>query len=394
MRLSGAIRSQFGGSSLHLGIIRFKYSPFGGAEKIIERTVNELSKSRDVDGITIFSREWPDSLACRDKSFVKFVQVPASGFTRFSKLKSFDSNVQQLLSKYSHLNVIQAHDRVLGCDIFRAGDGVHRAWLDRLQSSMGFWRGLTLGHDPFHKWICSQEKLIAKDARITIVANSPLTFREVKDYLDVPSDRIRLIPNSIDVALWQSKMGGALKPRNARAKFGLRPDHPCVVFIGSGFSRKGVDPLIRAISLWPSAQLLVVGYDKDSDSYARLAEKIAPGRVFFAGPLTPVFDALSAGDVFALPSLYDSFSNATLEALAAGLPVVVTEDTGMAGYISKAGGGILATRQPGNLAAKLEEAYVKRHSLSQQALELVKNFDHSKIIPLWVSLYLEKLGTL
>jgi UDP-glucose:(heptosyl)LPS alpha-1,3-glucosyltransferase len=100
---------------------------------------------------------------------------------------------------------------------------------------------------------------------------------------------------------------------------------PVVLFVGSGFERKGLAHLLRAMALaGGKARLWVIGKG-DKGPYLRLAEKLGlSSRVTFWGPHQDVRSFYAAADLFAFPTLYDPFPTAAMEALAAGLPVITT----------------------------------------------------------------------
>jgi UDP-glucose:(heptosyl)LPS alpha-1,3-glucosyltransferase len=97
------------------------------------------------------------------------------------------------------------------------------------------------------------------------------------------------------------------------------------LFVGSGFERKGVPLLHR---LWPHlpahAHLVVVGRDRHLGRY----RDVAAPRIHFAGPQTDMAPWYGLADAFVLPTLYDPFPNAALEAAASGLPVLTSTKCG------------------------------------------------------------------
>jgi UDP-glucose:(heptosyl)LPS alpha-1,3-glucosyltransferase len=113
----------------------------------------------------------------------------------------------------------------------------------------------------------------------------------------------------------------------AREQYGFGPDDVVVLFVGHEFDRKGLPVLVDAVAQAPhQVRLLVVGGTQDlvdgAKDHARTAG--CDDRVHFAGRLADPTSAFHAADVFALPSAYESFGLVVLEALAVGLPVVVT----------------------------------------------------------------------
>ncbi|MCJ7839256.1 MAG: glycosyltransferase family 4 protein, partial [Burkholderiales bacterium] len=103
------------------------------------------------------------------------------------------------------------------------------------------------------------------------------------------------------------------------------------LFVGSGFRRKGLPQLLRAMTGVRGAQLVVVGADKELAHLRRSAEETKlSGRVHFAGGQDDVKPWYGMADCFVLPTLYDPFPNAALEAMACGLPLITSLQCGAA----------------------------------------------------------------
>jgi UDP-glucose:(heptosyl)LPS alpha-1,3-glucosyltransferase len=127
--------------------------------------------------------------------------------------------------------------------------------------------------------------------------------------------------------------------------------------VGSGYARKGVPIALRALARLPErARLIVVGRDKDAARYEGLARRAGVReRVVFAGPQEDPRPFLGAADAFVLPTLYDPLSNAVLEALACGLPVVTSRRCGAGELVVAHGAGwICDAGDTAALAAHLE----------------------------------------
>jgi UDP-glucose:(heptosyl)LPS alpha-1,3-glucosyltransferase len=99
-------------------------------------------------------------------------------------------------------------------------------------------------------------------------------------------------------------------------------------FVGGDWPRKGLEHAISAVAAASPWNLLVVGKG-DQAAYRRLAEDAGAGqRVHFLGTSTDTSAQFSAADAFVLPTSYETFSLATYEAAASGLPLLVTEVSG------------------------------------------------------------------
>jgi UDP-glucose:(heptosyl)LPS alpha-1,3-glucosyltransferase len=109
------------------------------------------------------------------------------------------------------------------------------------------------------------------------------------------------------------------------------------VYVGSGFERKGVPALLEALAkaAVQDAYLFVVGTDKHLNRYAKQAARLGIGKqVIFTGGVKDARPYYAASDAFILPTRYEPLSNAVLEALACGLPSIVSTQCGAAELVT------------------------------------------------------------
>jgi UDP-glucose:(heptosyl)LPS alpha-1,3-glucosyltransferase len=143
--------------------------------------------------------------------------------------------------------------------------------------------------------------------------------------------------------------------KNLRKALGIPEDAKVVLFVGTGFRRKGLGRILR---LWerqelPGVRLLVVGNDSRLARYRRRWNQ--NGSVIFAGPQKQVENYYACADLLVLPAVQEAFGNVVLEAMASGLPVVASAEVGamndMSGPLSE---GIVADPDdPVELKAKI-----------------------------------------
>lgn len=114
--------------------------------------------------------------------------------------------------------------------------------------------------------------------------------------------------------------------RAARLQLGLPPDDHCLLFVGNDYRKKGLGTLLQAMRALPADVVLaVVGNPAQIPVFARQADAEGVGtRVFFLGTLRDVAPAYRAADCLVHPTLEDTFAMVVLEAMAHGLPVVVS----------------------------------------------------------------------
>ena len=366
---------------MKIAIIRRKFNPFGGAEQFILRAIQGL-KSKKID-ITIIAESW--SQTAKSLNNFNVIQASTSGNTRTAKFNSFSKSVQQIL-KSQEFDLTQSHERLLGVDIYRLGDGVHASWIKRYAGESSWLRKIWLKIDPYHRAVIRTEKTMAADESLTFVANSSLVEREIKDWYQVPEHRVALIENGIDTQQFQPASN--LEKRTNKINLGLNPDLPVVVFVGSGFARKGAWHLVSAINLLPKFQLLVIGHDKKLPALKKHVRNLKQhSHIHILGPQHNVKTYLASADIFCLPSSYDSFPNAALEALCCGLPIVITEAVGLADVVREENAGAICKREAKSIAMAIEHCWENLNVYSEHALNLSKRYDISIANQKWLELY-------
>lgn len=311
---------------MKIGLVRRGFSPTGGAESYLRRFVVAL-RAAGHDAALFSSPEWPADARPAD---VEFVPVHGRSPRAFS-------DALAALRPCERCDVLFSLERVAHCDCYRAGDGVHRVWLEqRAQLDRSPWQKLAGGlraRNPKHAQLLRLERaLFAPDgsgAR-AVIANSRMVADEIVKNFRYPADRVRVIYNGLPDDFFVPTPA-SLRERT-RQELALDARDYAVLFAGSGWERKGLRFAVEAVArLDPKHRgvLLIAGSGKRQ---ALPAVAHDPGRVRFLGavPGERMRALYAAADVFLLPTLYDPFSNACLEAFASGLPVVTTWQNGFA----------------------------------------------------------------
>lgn len=180
-----------------------------------------------------------------------------------------------------------------------------------------------------------------------VIASSTVMARWF-ERLGVRRERLVIIPNGVNVERFTPARDEAEK-RELRVRLGLPLEGRVAIFVGNIVPRKGVHLLLHAwlkvINAVPGAHLVLVGgFDRPTfmtrermDELGRYQEEIkslaaspeARGSVIFAGETSRVEDWLRAADLFVFASEQEGMPNAVLEAMACGLPAIITEFQGM-----------------------------------------------------------------
>lgn len=177
-----------------------------------------------------------------------------------------------------------------------------------------------------------------------IIAPSRRVREDLERLYGVPPHKVSVVPHGVDLGAFSPVTRGARRAA-ARAAFGLADTDIVVVFVGGAYRLKGLPWLLEALRRMPDRRLklLAVGVSEHVDLRAERARGLSE-RLVLTGPISDVIGAYAAGDIFVSPTLYDGFSLATLEAMACGLPVVVSRRAGVADLLTDGVEGFLLER--------------------------------------------------
>lgn len=338
---------------MKLALIRRQFSATGGAELYLQRLMAALVA--DGHDVHLFAESWSGAPAR-----VTLHPVAVAG-SRAGRPVRFAHAVRDALAPL-HFDCVFSLERTLKQEVYRAGDGVHRVWLERRRQFAPWWKRPFIGLGAFHRNMLELEARTFDPTNTRrIIVNSQMVRREILQHFRFPEDRIHLVRNGVDVKRFQ---GGSRA--GTRARFGVNEADFLLLFVGSGWERKGLRYVLGAVAAlqlllinrtmeevlrqtletarrmlsgtagalpmelpvrYKQAKLLVVGKGRSLDP-------ISPN-VIFAGAMTDVENAYAAADLFVFPPVYEPSSNVVLEALAAGLPVITSIHNGAAEFIEE-----------------------------------------------------------
>ncbi|MFN2623886.1 MAG: glycosyltransferase family 4 protein [Chthoniobacterales bacterium] len=290
------------GSDLTIGFVRRGYSS-GGAEAYLKRLAAGVAATGR--GVVLFTAgDWPSE----EWSFGPIVQLKAKSAIAFA----------DELEKISRekCDVLMSLERVWRCDVYRAGDGVHRGWLRRRAEIGGRLQRFSRFFNRKHSAALDLEESLFGNRRARrVIANSRMVQDEIASFHGYPADRIDVVYNGVPLELFRD--GGERAPTH---------DEIAVLFAGSGWERKGLQFAIDAVETQKGKmKLLVAGRGETG--------KFSSSRTEFLGIVRDMPALYRSADIFLLPTIYDPFSNACLEALASGLPVITTKGNGFSEII-------------------------------------------------------------
>ena len=316
---------------MRVALIRQKYNPFGGAERFVTKALDALSNNQSIE-LFLITRQWKSSDPQQSASF-KVVECNPFSVGRTWRDWSFAKAVRKVVGQ-ENFDLVQSHERIDACDIYRAGDGVHQVWLEHKGRASGFWGRLGDAINPYHRYVLAAEKRLFRSSRLkAVICNSRMVQQEIHSRFGLPLEKLPVIYSAVDADKFYP--GLSEHRQSIRQQYGIPERAMVSLFVGSGFARKGVGPLISALKQLPEhAWCLIVGKDKQQARFHALAKRLGVAeRVVFAGGQIDVGPFYGAADVFVLPTLYNAFPNAALEAFACGLPVITSPGSGAAEFV-------------------------------------------------------------
>ncbi|MHB8069759.1 MAG: glycosyltransferase family 4 protein [Desulfobaccales bacterium] len=321
---------------MKIALLRQRVSAPGGAEATLINLAQGLTAAGHE--VAVYGTE-PEVDARRLLGpSVQYMRVPVWG-GKTGRVLTYALNVRRLL-RLAPDQVVFSLERVLSAQVYRAGDGCHREWLRRRRLYLSPAGRLAQQLSLFHRVLLGLEKRLFTDPHLLrVIANSRQVQGEIIEHYGLAPEKIRVIYNGLDHRRFRP-----LDEKEAaawRTRMGLAADARVVLFVGSGFARKGLAYLLEAFAALqdPQSQLWVVGKGPIR-RYQQMAERLGLGaNVKFWGPQADTTPFYQAATVLALPTIYDPCSNVVLEALGCGCPVVTTAANGAGEFITPGANG-------------------------------------------------------
>jgi UDP-glucose:(heptosyl)LPS alpha-1,3-glucosyltransferase len=340
-----------------VAFLRRRFSPTGGAEHYLLRLASGLA-ARGHE-IVLYCEDWSP----RENPFHAVRKVESNDPV------SFAQRVMTLPLADRH-DIVFSLERTPGCDLYRAGDGVHADWL-AFRHSFSPVRGRlrTWLRDKNRKLCALEAKLFAPGGVRRVICNSHFVAGQIVKRFGFDLGRIDVIYNGVPC----HQFSGGDRALGRRA-LNLGAKDYVILLVGAGKERKGHDLAWQAMR--------------------RIRNKEAKLVIVDSPPPVAMPHVYAAADVFLLPTLYDPFANVTLEALAAGLPVITSAQNGAAEIMQDGLNGFVLTRADDvqrmvTLLNELEDR-ARRESLQGPARVLAQKYDLSRNIEATLEVF-EKL---
>ncbi len=356
--------------AIKLAFTMFKYFPYGGLQRDCLR-IADLCRQAGAE-IDIYAAR----CQCEFPAGVNFIHLQGQGFSHHQQYRSFARRFQERALAVGYSAVI-GFNKMPGLDLYYAADPCYAATTQQ--------KSLVYRLTSRYRTLSAFERAVFEPrAKTTILSISEVQRRLFQTIYGTQDERFHDLPPGVPTDRLLPPDSLALG-RSLRDELGIAQDELFVLMVGSGFKRKGVDRALNAMQALPGelcqkSRLVVVG-DDNLDFYRKLAQRQGLAeRVLFTGGRTDVSRFLAAADLFLHPAYQENAGVVLVEALAAGLPVLVTDVCGYSVHIERAQAGKLATspfnqQQLDRMLCEMLDSTSQRLDWSANAREYVAKTD-------------------
>ena len=333
------------GRQIKIAVVIPKYGLVGGGELFAFELTERLAGNPRYD-IHVLANQWQGSTAR-----ITFHKIPLITFPKWLTTLSFAWFVAKKLKNLKP-DIVHAHDRIFRADLATVHSIPHMTWVKEIRGkkvpSLFDLATSWVERRMFERGGCQKVLPVSSLAAEKLCAIYPF-LREKIEIMSPGVDLVRFGPSRTD---WR---------REVRQEFGVGHEDFLALFVGMNFALKGLEPLMRAIAMAQQhvpirkVSLLVVGKG-DSQKFRHLAQELGiDGQVVFAGVRRDMERIYQAADAFCLLSQFDTFGMVVLEAMAAGVPVIVSDRVGARDLVEHGRNGFVVEREDtGAIAASIE----------------------------------------
>ncbi len=361
----------------------FAALPVGGAEQVLVTELEGLDKNLFAPMVCVISEKGPVG------ELIEGMGLPVVPLLRMKK-NQFDYNIIWELKNL----MLRERPSIVHTHLYDGGK------YGRIAARMAKVPGIV--HTAHNVYVKRRTKYhlinrILSSFTDRIIAVSKAVKESLVRYDRINREKIQVIYNGIDL----SKFGGPLTKNEVRVELGIKPDEYVIGVIARLEEQKGHRYLLEALSHIPehlaSLKILIVGDGQlRSALEAETKKRALSSNVFFLGTRKPITPILKALDLFLLPSLWEGFSMAILEAMAAGIPVIATM-VGGAGEVITSGkdGRLIPPGDAQSLAEAIKDALLHKDKYLEMARigreRVGQNFSQDKHMEALQTLYLQIL---
>ncbi len=312
----------------------FKYFPYGGVQRDMLRIASDCARLGHT--VTIYTGEWRGE---KPQENVQLRILPSKGLQNHQRHQSLIDAMHEAI-KLDPVDFVVGFNRMTGLDAYYAADPCfiarsyhEKSWIYRLSARFRFFRDC-------------ENAVFSKQSNCQILLLTSRDKLEFQQWYQTPEARLHVLPPNIPVDKFKNK-----DRVNARAylleQFGLPEQAHVILTVGSAYIRKGVDRVVTALAALPEAiksntWLIAVGEYESSSTFAKDAKNLGIAeRCIQAGGRADVADLMLGANLLAHPARSELAGLVIIEAMTAGLPVLLTDVCGYASHVEAASAGVV-----------------------------------------------------
>jgi len=301
-----------------IAVVIPKYGLAGGAEQFASELTGKL-RDKTQDGFHVLANRWTPGPGA-----VRFEKVPIVSFPKWLTTISFAWFAQNRIQR-GCFDLVHSHERIFAADLFTLHGVPHRYWVDQVRR-----KRMSL-HDRATAW--AERKLVLEGGCRKFIAVSHLTRDIFLQEYPIDPTKVAVIHPGVELSVYRRENKDDLR-HALRSSLGIREHELVIVFASMNFEIKGLDDVIASLGRLqkqiPRFRLVVAGKG-NAKKYRKIAgEAGVAENLVFTGVLNrdKLTDLYLAGDLYVMLSRFDTFGMVVLEAMAAGLPVMVSGHVG------------------------------------------------------------------
>jgi UDP-glucose:(heptosyl)LPS alpha-1,3-glucosyltransferase len=319
---------------LKLAFCLFKYFPYGG----LQRDFLHIAQACQNRGhsIHVYTMSWEGDVP---QSF-EVSLIPVRGWTNHRRCSNFSTKVTEYLKKDIH-DIVIGFNKMQGLNIYYAADSCYKA--RAIQEKNLFYR---MG-SRYRTYLMLEKAVFAPSSNTHIMLISEKEKTRYLKYYGTSDERFHDLPPGISRDRVITDNAGEIR-RNTRNELGIGEDGILLLMVASSFKTKGLDRTLLGFAGLPDSirsrtKLVVIGQGK-AGNFENMAKRLnVAGGLFFLGGRKDVPRFMTAADLLVHPAYSENAGTVLIEAMAAGLPVLVTDICGYAFHIERARAGLLVS---------------------------------------------------
>jgi len=364
---------------LKIAVLVRRFVTTGGMERYCVEVTKRLARSHDVH---VFAQEW----SWQGPERISFHKVPRY-FLKPNFLNQLFFSIYTAKILDDSFDIIHSHERVTRFDTLTVHCPCFRTYITEEKRPFKkalLWLSIAMSPRKI-AYVLLEKRQFAYNGKRMLIAVSGKVKNNVRYCYTLPNDFFGLAFPGVDSSILNTN-SNINKAHELRSRLGIPENDLVILFVGTEFERKGLDALLKGFQqisrsdIW----LVIAGGGEKHSKYGKMVRDLGiTDRVKLLGLVSDIEKVYAASDIFILPTLSEPAGMAPVEAMAAGLPVIISnaEYAGCAELIKNDEALLLNDPKNPNEIADAINALMderKRIELGQKGRQLAENLTWDK----------------